>query len=208
MDEKETKRVMTAGLLGLAVGDAVGVPVEFLDQKTVQNLHVTDYITYPARMGRSYPAGSWSDDTAMTVAAMDAVVKDGGRIDYSHIMQNFLIWWSGRDMEIEDGQVFAKYSSRELPFGLGCICGEAMDRFAEGMPVSQEALQLFSMERRQFRRAGCAACAGEGIWRNLQGCLRRRFLKGECDHVMLRVIRLLVPMILQISWKEAAGMIY
>ena len=36
MDEKETKRVMTAGLLGLAVGDAIGVPVEFLDRRTVQ----------------------------------------------------------------------------------------------------------------------------------------------------------------------------
>lgn len=137
MDEKETKRVVTAGLLGLAVGDAVGVPVEFLDQKTVQNLHVTDYITDPVRIGRSYPAGSWSDDTAMTVAAMDAVVKDEGRIDYSHIMQNFLTWWSGRDMELDDGQVFAKYSSREFPFGLGCICGEAMDRFAEGIPATE-----------------------------------------------------------------------
>ena len=52
-------------------------------------------------------------------------------------MQNFLIWWSGRDMEIDDGQVFAKYSSREFPFGLGCICGEAMDRFAEGIPATE-----------------------------------------------------------------------
>ena len=96
MDERETGRIVISGLLGLAVGDAIGVPVEFLDRKTVQNLHVTDYITDSVRIGRSYPAGSWSDDTAMTVAAMDAVVKDEGRIDYSHIMQNFLTWWSGR----------------------------------------------------------------------------------------------------------------
>ena len=51
---------------------------------------------FPTTGGRSYPAGSWSDDTAMNVAAIDAVVKDEGRIDYSHIMQNFLTWWSGR----------------------------------------------------------------------------------------------------------------
>lgn len=74
---KSVERLATAGLLGLAVGDAIGVPVEFLDIKTVQKLHVTDYYTDPGRYGRTYPAGSWSDDTAMTVAAMDAVIQDG-----------------------------------------------------------------------------------------------------------------------------------
>ena len=32
MDERETGRIVIAGLLGLAVGDAIGVPVEFLDR--------------------------------------------------------------------------------------------------------------------------------------------------------------------------------
>lgn len=36
---------------------------------------------------------------------------------------------------MEDRQVFSRYSSGEFPFGLGCICGEAMDSFAGVTPA-------------------------------------------------------------------------
>ena len=39
------------------------------------------------------PAGSWSDDTSMTLAFMDAVVSTG-RLDYEEVMRNFDAWIS------------------------------------------------------------------------------------------------------------------
>lgn len=76
-------------IMGHAVGDALGVPVEFSTREERMNNPVTEmlgYMEYP-----DMPPGSWSDDTSMTLCLMDSIVQKHG-IDYSHIMDNFLRW--------------------------------------------------------------------------------------------------------------------
>ena len=77
-----------AVIIGHAVGDALGVPVEFATREELDNAPVTDmegYGTYPM------PAGSWSDDTSMSLCTMDVLGQYG--LDYDRIMENFGKWY-------------------------------------------------------------------------------------------------------------------
>ena len=78
-----------AMILGIAVADAVGVPVEFKSRETLKRKPVTDMIGF----GSHYqPAGTWSDDMSMTIATMESIVRLG-RIDYVDLMNNFAQWY-------------------------------------------------------------------------------------------------------------------
>ena len=77
-----------AVIFGHAVGDALGVPVEFQTRLTLDADPVTDmrgYGTYPV------PAGSWSDDTSMTLCALDALAQKSFLWDA--VMVNFGRWY-------------------------------------------------------------------------------------------------------------------
>ena len=89
-----------AVMIGHAVGDALGVPVEFVSREEVDANPVEDmegFGTYP------YPAGTWSDDTSMSVAALDSLAK--GEIDWNEIMCNFGKWLQDGDYT-PSGEVF------------------------------------------------------------------------------------------------------
>ena len=80
---------LKAVMIGHAVGDALGVPVEFCSREELKQKPVTDmqgYGTYPV------PAGAWSDDTSMSLAALDSLVD--GKIDFVEIMRGFVKWLS------------------------------------------------------------------------------------------------------------------
>lgn len=87
-------------MIGHAVGDALGVPVEFCERDELDESPVTDMMgfgSYPV------PAGAWSDDTSMTLAALDSLSK--GFVDYDDIMQNFVRWCS-EDAYTPTGEMF------------------------------------------------------------------------------------------------------
>lgn len=73
------------GIMGLVVGDALGVPVEFKKRDTYKVTDMIGYGTY------NQPPGTWSDDSSLTLATLDSMVKLG-KIDLADIMQNFLRW--------------------------------------------------------------------------------------------------------------------
>ena len=71
---KMIKRIKEV-VIGHAIGDALGDPVEFADRAELDNNPVTDmegYGTYP------YPKGTWSDDTSMSLCMdMRQFLKNG-----------------------------------------------------------------------------------------------------------------------------------
>lgn len=74
------------GILGVAVGDALGVPVEFRSREGLRQ--------YPVNGMRAYgthhqPAGTWSDDTTMTLCTLESLTKG---VDYDDIMDRFCRW--------------------------------------------------------------------------------------------------------------------
>lgn len=103
---EQTKAVM----IGHAIGDALGVPVEFCDrEELIDNpvIEMRGYGTYPV------PAGSWSDDTSMSIAALDSLAN--GTLNPNEIMDNFVEW-------VEEG----KYTPTGTSFDIGRTCLQAI----------------------------------------------------------------------------------
>ncbi|WP_374992104.1 ADP-ribosylglycohydrolase family protein [Paenibacillus sp. LHD-38] len=57
------------GILGLCVGDALGVPVEFLSRQALQKKPLTDMVGFGTH---SQPAGTWSDDSSLVFCLMES----------------------------------------------------------------------------------------------------------------------------------------
>lgn len=105
-----------AVVIGHAVGDAIGVPVEFASREELDNAPVTDiegYGTYPV------PAGAWSDDTSMALCTIDALIKYG--LDYDRIMENFGKWY------YED-----EFTPTGEMFDVGNTCSIAIENYIVG----------------------------------------------------------------------------
>lgn len=73
-------------IMGLVVGDALGVPYEFKKRDTFRATDMVGGGTY------GMPKGTWSDDSSMTLATMESIYQMGGRIDREDIMHNFVRW--------------------------------------------------------------------------------------------------------------------
>jgi len=69
-------------LFGVAVGDALGVPVEFKSRQSINKNPVTDMIGYGTY---NLPAGTWSDDSSLTFCLAEALTQE---FDINTIGQN------------------------------------------------------------------------------------------------------------------------
>lgn len=70
---------LTGGLLGLLVGDALGVPYEFHDAASIPPLHQIEPEPpsgFP-RAHRATPPGTWSDDGAQALCLLASLVEHG-----------------------------------------------------------------------------------------------------------------------------------
>ena len=105
------------GIIGLAIGDAMGVPLEGMDRKILLNEPVTQML---GNLAHNVPVGAFSDDTSMTLATIDAILEKG-KIDTKEIAENFVNWRN-----------YGIYSSTGLAFGIGNTTNEAIDRLAAG----------------------------------------------------------------------------
>lgn len=83
---------------GAAVGDALGVPFEFLAR---DSFTCTDMVGYGTH---NRPAGTWSDDTSMMLALCDSI-RERGRIDCADILAKFRAWFND-GAYTPDGVVF------------------------------------------------------------------------------------------------------
>ena len=73
-------------LLGIAIGDALGLPVQFLDREVVAKNPVTTMIGYGQF---NVPAGTWSDDSSLSLCLAESLCKG---YDLSDIANNFVKW--------------------------------------------------------------------------------------------------------------------
>ena len=84
----EYKNVVRAGVIGHAVGDALGVPVESMSREEIK----ADPVREMTGFGTHYvPEGSWSDNTSMEIALMQSVV-DCKSFSYRDVMEKFCSW--------------------------------------------------------------------------------------------------------------------
>ncbi len=86
-------------LLGVAVGDAVGVPFEFRSREIMQKNPAIDMVGYGTY---NQPPGTFSDDSSLTFCLAEALTKG---FDLQEIANNF-IKWVEEDYWTAHGEVF------------------------------------------------------------------------------------------------------
>ena len=74
-------------IYGVAIGDAIGVPYEFRQRDSFVCTDMDGFGTYKK------PAGTWSDDTSMTLATEDSIKARGGKIDVKDMSTRFSGWY-------------------------------------------------------------------------------------------------------------------
>lgn len=111
-----------AVIIGHAIGDALGVPVEFQSREELKQRPVIEmmgYGTYPV------PKGAWSDDTSMSLCALASLAN--GTIDFDEVMLNFGKWYYN-DEFTPTGEMF----------DVGNSCSIAIENyFTNKMPYSK-----------------------------------------------------------------------
>ena len=91
-------------VLGAAVGDALGMPVEMMNGCEIESRfgRITEFIS-PDRnpnmrfSSRRLQAGSWTDDTQRTFANVFALIESDGRFDMDLFASNFLFMYNSRE---------------------------------------------------------------------------------------------------------------
>lgn len=107
-----SKATLRDCIYGLAVGDALGVPYEFRPRGTFE---CTDMIGYGTH---GQPAGTWSDDTSMTLATCDSI-REHGHIDTADMRDKFVCWIANDEYTIDGVFDYGGTTARALRTGKG-----------------------------------------------------------------------------------------
>ena len=108
-----------AAILGLVVGDALGVPGEFKYRSAMREEPITDMTAYGTH---NQPAGTWSDDSSMVIATMEWFGEmKNHQPDYALLMEKFNRW-------ITNGE----YTPYGVVFDSGISTRRAISEFREG----------------------------------------------------------------------------
>jgi ADP-ribosyl-[dinitrogen reductase] hydrolase len=110
---------LIGGLLGVVVGDAIGVPWEFQPANSAP-------LPTPAVGFQTFhqPPGTWSDDGAMTLALLESLLEVGWDLDDQG--RRFLAWFDE-----------AHYTATGVCFDSGIATTAALDRIRAGVPPAR-----------------------------------------------------------------------
>lgn len=102
-------------IMGVAVGDALGVPVEFKKRGTFHVSGMQGYGTH------HQPPGTWSDDTSLTLALADNLLPESCGLP--DVARAFIEWYDK-----------AAYTPHGEVFDVGNATAEAIKRLKKGVP--------------------------------------------------------------------------
>ena len=120
--QNSERYLLKSSIYGLAVGDALGVPWEASKRDTFKCTGMRGY-------GRhNQPPGTWSDDTALTLATLDAIATFLGvkRLDLKKLKHNFIQW-----------REFGKFSIDNNIFDIGVSTKKAIAKMVMGYPLEE-----------------------------------------------------------------------
>ncbi len=104
-------------LFGIAVGDALGVPVEFKSREMIARNPVTEMIGYGTY---NLPAGTFSDDSSLAFCLAEALTKS---FSLPVVADNFIAWLNNN-----------YWTPRGEVFDVGIATKQAIDRLSKGYP--------------------------------------------------------------------------
>lgn len=112
------KNIWLDGMMGLIVGDALGVPVQFLSRSEIKNRPEGPVTGMEAGGVYHMPEGTWSDDSSMALATLASII-DKRAVDPADIMTRFVSW-----------ELHGEYTPFGEAFDQGITCTNAIYRFA------------------------------------------------------------------------------
>lgn len=104
------------GIFGVAVGDALGVPYEFLDRNQMKEKPARDMVGYGTH---NQPEGTWSDDSSLTFCLMDSLCNG---YNLENIASKFADWFYEN-----------LWTPRGYVFDIGITTKNAIYQFKRGM---------------------------------------------------------------------------
>ncbi len=115
---------IVGGLVGLVVGDALGLPAQFeerdkLKRRPIERMEWSDFF--------ETPPGTWSDDSSLTLATVDALIKRG--LDLNAIAEAFVEWFK-----------HGEYTPFGKAFDLGMTVSSAVLKLIDGEPPTSSGM--------------------------------------------------------------------
>ncbi len=103
--EKDNK--VRDAILGIIVGDALGVPFEFSSADQMKVNPCKDMVGYGTH---NQPPGTWSDDSSLTLCLTDSLLNG---LDYKDIAKKFILWkktalWTAHNQVFDIGMTTSK----------------------------------------------------------------------------------------------------
>lgn len=121
--EIRSKKYISA-IIGLVVGDALGVPVEFKSRAELKDSPVTGMRGYGTH---GQPAGTWSDDSSMAIATMEWLGEiENSEPDYKLLMDKFSDWL-----------LYGDYTPYQDNFDCGIATSKAIMNYGRGIEPLQ-----------------------------------------------------------------------
>ena len=107
--------------LGLAIGDALGAPLEFQKSRDPQN-----YLTHYSSGGpHNVSVGEWTDDTSMALALAKSLTEKK-MFDAEDIMNKFCLWFQQ-----------GKYCTRDKCFDIGNTVYDALNSYSNSVKYNE-----------------------------------------------------------------------
>ena len=106
---------LRSAVYGIAIGDAMGLPVQFLPRDSYPK--VTEMIKGSEL---PWPAGTWSDDTSLTLATVDSLLTCEG-VDIPDMRARFMDWMDN-GAYTQDGEAFDQGFTTVHALTHGCGC--------------------------------------------------------------------------------------
>lgn len=148
-------------LLGLAIGDALGMPFEFMTPEQIDWKLQGDFDFHPpyTEISGQLRAGQWTDDTIMALCIVESLLERR-TLDPEHVAGRFLEWYRGGDWR-----------------GIGNTTAYALSRLDRGVPWTEAG------------RTGDPACGNGAAMRiapvGLWHALDPEALRGSVDRVTI-----------------------
>lgn len=108
-------------IMGVAVGDALGLPAQFYERKVLDNYPITKM-----EAGEEGAAGTYSDDTAMTLCTLASFMENNWKLNLHDIMDRFINWYGHGYMAVNN-----------ITIDVGIATRKAIQRAYDGVPLDQ-----------------------------------------------------------------------
>ena len=108
-------------VMGVAVGDALGLPAQFYSRKVLDKYPLVKMVE-----SEEGAAGTYSDDTAMTLCTLASFTENNWQLDLQDIMNRFIDWYGHGYMAVNHKTI-----------DVGIATRKAIQRAYDGVPLDK-----------------------------------------------------------------------